>query len=526
MSSNPSSTNRQLPRYRLGRAAFSIVELLMMVAVISVLTGIAITIFYNDSGAVNRAKLESDVSTLNQMVSIYIADGGDLNGLTSPQAVLDKMKRVRPQADVRQHTGVASGRLIDVRLSARTTTQRGSGEEVRAKWNPTTRRFEITADANGAAVSEFFLDESLATRDYGTESRRTLATRYNGNRQGWVWATGTNANANPLRPTGIDGNGDNAGFNPTETAPTSGPGNGTGGGGGTGTGGDGGGGNPTPVALPTPAITPVGGVFPFASFPTTATIADNGAPAGKSRLMVNTGSGWTQVTSGATITLTPAMRILAKNETLDATTHYDSAINSQSYYRLTAGFSGSGTGSWGNVDESPNTIYTTENGDPTSTFKHGNTKLDLGNGQFLDAGIENVLTFTRSDFSTVTPNTWFRFGTLNMLNGTTFYDSEATGVTLSVNLNLTQPSQPLIAHIDLGLISTENSSDRLASADIVELQNPRTDAKVIIDGVEYTLELSWATLDPGAGVVQGNQFLVFEGSTARAELRARFKSNP
>ena len=59
MSSNPSSTNRQLPRYRLGRAAFSIVELLMMVAVISVLTGIAITIFYNDSGAVNRASLKA-----------------------------------------------------------------------------------------------------------------------------------------------------------------------------------------------------------------------------------------------------------------------------------------------------------------------------------------------------------------------------------------------------------------------------------------------------------------------------------
>jgi hypothetical protein len=82
-----------------------------------------------------------------------------------------------------------------------------------------------------------------------------------------------------------------------------------------------------------------------------------------------------------------------------------------------------------------------------------------------------------------------------------------------------------VVHINLGLISTENTSDRLASADIVQLLNPSTDFTVTIDGVTYRLELSWATLDPGAGVVQGNQFLIYEGSTAQAQLRARFKSN-
>ena len=170
-------------------------------------------------------------------------------------------------------------------------------------------------------------------------------------------------------------------------------------------------------------------------------------------------------------------------------------------------------------------VRTVQNGPDTSTFKHGNTQLDLGNGQFLDAGVENVLSFTREEFDTVVPNTWFKFGELVMLNGTTFYDSEATGVTLSVNLNLTQPAISVVTHIDLALISTENTSDRVASADIVQLKNPTTDVTVTIDGVNYTLELAWATLDPGAGVVQGNQFLIFEGASATAELRARFKSN-
>jgi hypothetical protein len=79
--------------------------------------------------------------------------------------------------------------------------------------------------------------------------------------------------------------------------------------------------------------------------------------------------------------------------------------------------------------------------------------------------------------------------------------------------------------VNLGLISTENTSDRTASADIVELRNPSTDFTVQIEGVTYRLELGWTTLDPGAGVPRGNQFLVYEGSSANAELRARFVSD-
>jgi hypothetical protein len=179
----------------------------------------------------------------------------------------------------------------------------------------------------------------------------------------------------------------------------------------------------------------------------------------------------------------------------------------------------------GNAIGGTNLVTDIQNSSESSTFKHGNTKLDLGNGEYLDAGVENVISFTPESFDTIVPNTWFKFGEVMMLNGTSFYNSEATGVTLSVNLSLSQPSLNFITHIDLGLTSTENTSDRLASADVVELKNPTTDVRVTIDGVEYSLELAWTTLDPGAGVVQGNKFLIFEGATAKAELRARFTSN-
>ena len=57
----------------------------------------------------------------------------------------------------------------------------------------------------------------------------------------------------------------------------------------------------------------------------------------------------------------------------------------------------------GNVQGGSNLVETSTNGDPVSTLTHGNTKLDLGNGNFLDAGVANELTFTKNDFTTARP---------------------------------------------------------------------------------------------------------------------------
>ncbi|MBK8092345.1 MAG: choice-of-anchor K domain-containing protein [Verrucomicrobiaceae bacterium] len=499
----------------------------MMIAVIGVLAGVLVGYMYDDTSAIHRAKIESDVSTLNQMVGIYLADGGDLTGVTNAQAVLDKLKRTRTQADSRQHTGSASGRLLDPRMSVRMSSTLQDNRQVRAYWDSTKKRFALTQASSGSAINEFYLEESLAAKNYGTEPRRSMGIKYNGTNQGWVWTgAGTSPAPTAVEPTSFDTSGTNpaSGFNPEESAPTTGPTTSTGSGGS----GSGSGGTP-PSVLPVPLITPAGAVFKYSEFPSSVTITSNGATAAVSKLIVDTGSGWTDFSSGGTFgPFASGQLIRAKNETLDSSLWVSSAQTEQRYYRLVQNFAGGGTTSWGNPTGGSNMIApAAENGDPTSTFRHGNTRLDLGNGEFLDAGVQNVLSFTRSDFSAIEPNKWFKFGSMSMLNGTTFYDSEAAGVTLTTQLNLSAPlAQSVVAHINLGLVSTDNSSDRLASADIVEFRNATTDASVTIDGVKYTLELTWATLDPGAGVVQGNQFLIFEGSTARAEIRARFKSTP
>jgi len=506
-----------------------LLELIIMISVLGVLTAVTVSLVADDPGSARNAKLDSDLSTLNQMVALYVADGGNLGGLTTPQQVIDKLKMARPTADLKRHTNMASGRLVDVRLRARTTTRPDNDNNPRALWNRTQQRFELT-QATGSAVSEFYLDETLAGTNPGTDSTRAKPfVGYNTAKSGWVWSpTATNTQPNYLNPRPYNPMDNADGFNPDEEKPESGepPTTDPGGDGG----GPGGGENPslpTLTKLPRPVITPSGGTFAFIAFPGSAMITDGGAPAGVSRLMYRINGGAWMVYTGGAVGLTPSMTLQAMNETTRPAEYSTSNVNTQTYYRLTSGFSGTGDATWGNAIGGTNLVTNIQNDGPnnSATFRHGNTKVDVGNGVFLDAGEQNMLTFTPSAFDTIVPNVWFNFGDLMMLNGTTYYDSEATGVTLSVNMTLTQPAMTLTTHIDLGFVSTPNTEDRLASADMVTLKNPTTDFSVTIDGVQYRLELSWETLDPGTGVVQGNNFLIFEGATAQARLRARFTSN-
>jgi type II secretory pathway pseudopilin PulG len=507
--------------------AFSIVEVMILIAIIGVLSSVALVMIGKQPVVIKDTKLSSDVATLNHLVSAYVMDGGNLNGLTSPQMVLDRLKRARPSDELRRHVGPASGRLVDTRLRALITSAPNANGAQRARWNTQKQRFELTK-GTGSAVSEFIVDESLASTNYGTDTARKKSNvSFNGVR-GWVWGDSANTDSTSYgTPSGGQGDGTSDLFNPDEVQSTPTPPD-DGGGGGTGGGGTGGGGGPgptTPTRLPQPSFSPWGGSFAYAAFPTSVALSPNGAPAGKAQLQYRKNGGSWSDYSGSPISLNPADTLEARNKSLDAVLYYDSYNTGSSYYRLTTGFTGNSTGTWGNATGGSNLLVNTQNGVDSSTFKHGNTKLDLGNGEYLDAGTENVLTFTRKPFETIVPNTWFALGDLLLLNGTTFYDSEADGVTLSINLNLTDPAQSAVIHVNLGLISTENSSDRTASADIVELRNPNTGFSVDIDGVNYRLELSWATLNPGAGVAQGNKFLVYEGSSAQAELRARFVPN-
>ncbi len=204
---------------------------MILIGIIGVLSTVALVMVGQQPIVIKDTKLSSDVATLNQLVSAYVMDGGSLTGLTSPQAVLDKMKRARPSNDLKTHVGASSGRMIDTRLRAKVTAAPNANGAQRARWNTQKQRFELTT-STGSAVSEFFIDESLTATDFGTDTTRKKSNvSFNASR-GWVWGDTANPSAASYgTPSGSQGDGSSNLFDPDEVETTPPPSGGGGGGG-------------------------------------------------------------------------------------------------------------------------------------------------------------------------------------------------------------------------------------------------------------------------------------------------------
>ncbi|WP_038162818.1 choice-of-anchor K domain-containing protein [Verrucomicrobium sp. BvORR106] len=542
------------------RPGFTLVELILAIAVTSVLAAVVVVNLVGTKAAVEETKLQVDVNKLNNLISLYQADGGSLTGVTNPQSIVDKLKTVRTNADAKLQAGSMTGRYVDVRLATKMQdSSQAASSSPRAVWNPTTQRFDISTAPGTAGVSDFVLDDNLAETLYPTEARTRTAMQYNGN-NGWVWnPDGTNRNNAFLTPanatlniqdnvfdpntvpptetttTGSTTSGSTTSGSTTTGSTTSGSttsGSTTSGSttsGSTTSGGTTSGGTTgilAPTTLPKPINQPNGATYSEAAFPTTVTINRNGAPLLGSVLRYRKNSGaWTDYTGP--IPVVSGDKIESKNFTTDALLYADSSSDSDTYYKLVASFTGSHTPIWTSVAGGGNLKYTTDNSDPDGiSVSHGDTRLDLGGGQYLDAGVENRMDFTRAAFGGAAANTEFSLGELMILNGTTFSDSEATSATLRLTLALTQPvTQNGTVNINYTMVSTPNTSDRLASADTVTVQNPTTSFSVTTGGVTYTLQVRLVSLDADSGVVTGNTFYIYEGSSARAALMGKFVSN-
>ncbi len=517
---------------------FSLMELILTISLLGILASVFVIQVGSQTKSVGEIKLASDVRQLNQMVSLYKADGGDLKNLTRVTEVVAKLKNYRSETSLTSHTGPASGRLLDPRMEA--VTGAGQAGRPRAIWNAGKQHFALAYGAEEGAFA-FELNPSRSNDAGQVDKRGDTVVKYNAaSGPGWVW--GSAAKETPIGyrdPTEMSGNGQTIMFNPNQPK-SSGSGDsggsggsGDGGGGGTGDGGGGGDGPPPPqpaVKLPAPLASPSGGTYAYSGFPNATTLSSNGAPLGDSILEYRLNGGAWQSYSGSAISLSPQDQLQARNVPAAGVTAFtESDVSTDEYYRLVAGFTGAVDSTWTSAQGGTGLVSSVASPAPGVTvFTHGSTQTDLGNGEIFETGEANVLTFTASNFSNIQPNTWFNAGIISLLNGEIFNDTDAHAVTLNLDFSLSNPpSQNGTAEIRLDLINTPNSADRLASADIVRLASPSTNFTMTIDGVTYRLEVRWVSTDPSAGVVQssGADFLVFEGGTASGRLQARFVSN-
>lgn len=219
---------------------FSVVEALIVIASIGVLSTIALSFVGDFRSGAERTKLESAVQTVNSAISVYLANGGDLTGITNPQTIIDSMK-FELSDSVRKQTAGITGTTIDRRLAVR-IGEAVEGEPV-VTWSSSSQKFEISEDG-GSGVLEFVLDDTLAEKDYSSGNRDTTVLTYNES-PGWVWAYTESTPAPPDGPTTI----------PLASVPDTAP-------------------RPPPVKLSTPIISIPSGSFDSDEFPFSVTLTN------------------------------------------------------------------------------------------------------------------------------------------------------------------------------------------------------------------------------------------------------------
>ena len=147
-------------------------------------------------------------------------------------------------------------------------------------------------------------------------------------------------------------------------------------------------------------------------------------------------------------------------------------------------------------------------GEGTDTFTWGEPPPGAGPNRFH---------FEGASFEVVTgvPSTIGRF---EYFNGSVRTGTAAD--TLDLMLLLEFPGAALRSfRFPLRIISTPNSADREASADIVQLEVPASERQVEVDGRTFSLELSFSNATEG-GFTERDRFFVFEDAVAKADLQA------
>jgi PEP-CTERM motif len=178
---------------------------------------------------------------------------------------------------------------------------------------------------------------------------------------------------------------------------------------------------------------------------------------------------------------------------------------------------GTSSGIFVNPDPTGGSIVVTGVGTSTFTWGAG------------DPPPPNSMSFVGSSFSTTT-ETPFKIGTLTYFNGTTDLGSTPNSVNLSVGLHFTAPpAGTQSSAFTLGLVSTTNTSDPIASADYVYFPSGFSSTIFSINGTNYTLMLTgFENVHGSAGFLGSNnntEFHVEEGGTASADLYGEVTAN-
>lgn len=153
---------------------YSLIEILMVVAVLSSVAAGAVVTVSNVTQATENTKLRRDVAVINRAIRLYMVNGGTFvqADLRNPGTMLSKLKTRASTDTAKQLAGVKHS-MADERLNYEMQSTEESRSQVeRARFIPDPGNPRFVIEKGGVAgIRRFFLDSSLSGTDYGTEDR-------------------------------------------------------------------------------------------------------------------------------------------------------------------------------------------------------------------------------------------------------------------------------------------------------------------------------------------------------------------
>jgi type II secretory pathway pseudopilin PulG len=281
-------------------SAVTLIEVLIALGVVAVLGGGAYINVANSRVAADEAKLAQDVRVLNSAIDAYLASGGDLDGASTPEDVLSRLKTRADSTSAPRVLGL-TGSFLDSRTTAlmQTSEEAGTGA-LRAYYTTSPSPRFITGTSGSAGVKAFVFDDAAGSASpTGEERTRTLDVA---TQTAWVWDF-TN------RPAPAPGEAQ-VPVATEITNPVANPGI-------------------PAIQLNPPTFSPVAGVYPLTSYPMALTLV-NPNPAGSSRIYYSLNAG-PYVLFNTPFSVSPNTTITAFCISLDPSRYTTSASATAAY---------------------------------------------------------------------------------------------------------------------------------------------------------------------------------------------------
>ena len=299
LSSNNGSRCAPDRRLQACSRAFSLVQLVVAVAIIAVLASVGMLAVTRYQTAVNEQKLRSDVATLNNAARAFLANGGNFTGVDSTADAVARLKSVATAAERDEVVGLR-GSMIDLRTTpVPLPAAEEAGSRLRARWDPSTQKFELVT--SGAGAMEFALRGPAVAPTH----QRATSVKFS-KEDSWIWDYTDRSGTRPAPPV------DSTLISPDLAPPAaSAP--------------------ASAVALNEPSISVSGGTYPLTSFPIEVSIIPDAGNPGDAVEFFSLDGGSTWIVYTDPFVVNPDTVVTAYSATSDPDNFIDSPQVSEEY---------------------------------------------------------------------------------------------------------------------------------------------------------------------------------------------------